>query len=333
MKNTLTKVLKSHTLKMGGEITHMTFVDTAPWSARPSYYFNNMWDFLNDAPSTENATFDPRSGVPTDFRKDTRQTLYALFVQDNYKMRPNLTLTFGLRWEYFGSISEKNDNLSSVVLGRCECADRHVAPARRHVVQSKRSDFGPQVGATWSPDRFNDKMVLRGGFGIGYNGLDQAISLNGRSNPPFLSAAGNLTGSQIVYGVNSFPADVHSFSGYASNPATIANFDPNTNLPVPGPNFALVAVPAFPPSGRQPIPIATPGISATTWAASGWPRSDIKEHDSPPDAPVQPEPGVCGPGHSIQSVVNGVDWYANDANASFNALLGESGIGSAVRSS
>ena len=117
VKNTLTKVMKSHTLKMGGEITHMTFVDTAPWSARPSYYFNNMWDFLNDAPSAENATFDPRTGVPTDFRKDTRQTLYALFVQDNYKMRPNLTLTFGLRWERFGSISEKNDNLSSVVLG------------------------------------------------------------------------------------------------------------------------------------------------------------------------------------------------------------------------
>ena len=61
MKNTLTKVMKSHTIKMGGEITHMTFVDTAPWSARPSYYFNNMWDFLNDAPTTENATFDPRT--------------------------------------------------------------------------------------------------------------------------------------------------------------------------------------------------------------------------------------------------------------------------------
>ena len=104
-------------MKMGGEITRMTFVDTSPWSARPSYYFNNMWDFLNDAPSAENATFDPLTGVPTDFRKDTRQTLYALFVQDNYTIRPNLTLTLGLRWEYFGSISEKNDNLSSVVLG------------------------------------------------------------------------------------------------------------------------------------------------------------------------------------------------------------------------
>ena len=88
--------------------------------------------------------------------------------------------------------------------------------------------------------------MVRGGFGIGYNGLDQAISLNGRSNPPFLNAAGNLTGSQIVYGVDSLPAEVNSFSGYASNPATIASFDPNTNLPIPGgPNFARVAVTGF----------------------------------------------------------------------------------------
>ncbi len=138
VKNTLTKVMKSHTLKMGGEITHMTFVDTAPWSARPSYYFNNMWDFLNDAPSAENATFDPRTGVPTDFRKDTRQTLYALFVQDDFKVRPNLTLTLGLRWERFGSISEKNDNLSSVVLGSgANALQRHVAPAGRHALRGE----------------------------------------------------------------------------------------------------------------------------------------------------------------------------------------------------
>ena len=110
-----------------------------------------------------------------------------------------------------------------------------------------KTDFGPQVGVAWSPSRFSDRLVLRGGSGIAYNGLDQAISLNGRSNAPFLSAAGNLTGSQIVYGVNSFPADVNSFSGYASNPATIANFDPNTNLPVPGgPNFAQIALTGFP---------------------------------------------------------------------------------------
>jgi hypothetical protein len=325
VKNTLTRVMRSHTIKMGGEITRMTFVDTAPWSARPSYYFNNMWDFLNDAPSAENATFDPRTGVPTDFRKDTRQTLFALFVQDDYKMRPNLTLTFGLRWERFGSISEKNDNLSSVVLGEGAAALTDMSlRLGGSLYEVNKTNFGPQLGATWSPSRFNNKMVLRGGFGIGYNGLDQAISLNGRSNPPFLSAAGNLTGNQIVYGVNSFPSDVHAFSGYASNPATIANFDPNTNLPAPGPNFALIAVTGFPAEwpttysyrysadlsydlGRQWV--ATIGYQGSTT------RHLTRQYNLNLVYAAQ--------GIPLNPVVNGVDWYANDGNASFNALLGE----------
>jgi hypothetical protein len=117
VKDTLTKVHHSHTLKFGGEVTRLTFLDEAPWDARPTYFFNNMWDFLNDAPVQEKGAFDPRTGIPTDFRKDTRSNLYGFFAQDDWKVRPNLTLNLGLRWEYFGPISEKKNNLSSVVLG------------------------------------------------------------------------------------------------------------------------------------------------------------------------------------------------------------------------
>ncbi len=78
-KDVATKVLGSHTLKFGGEVTRLLFVQEAPWSARPSYNFHNFWDFLNDAPYQENGTFDPLTGVPAAFRKDTRANLYALF--------------------------------------------------------------------------------------------------------------------------------------------------------------------------------------------------------------------------------------------------------------
>jgi hypothetical protein len=93
---------------------------------------------------------------------------------------------------------------------------------------------------------------------MGYSGLEEAISLNGRNNPPFLSPAFNLSTcpnpptctqpSQVVYGPTSFPADVHSFFGYASNPASIADFDPTTNLPVPGPNFSAIDLTGYPAS-------------------------------------------------------------------------------------
>ena len=187
-----------------------------------------------------------------------------------------------------------------------------------------KTDFGPQVGGTWSPTKFNDKLVVRGGFGIGYNGLDQAISLNGRSNPPFLSAAGNLTGSQIVYGVNSFPSDVHAFSGYASNPATIASFDPNTNLPAPGPNFALIAVTGFPAEWPTTYSYRYSGDVSydlgRQWVATlGYQGSTTRNLTRQYNLNLV----YAAQGIPLNPVVNGVDWYANDGKARFNAFLGE----------
>jgi len=324
VKDTLTKVYKSHTIKLGGEFTHLTFVDNAPWSARPNYYFNNMWDFLNDAPTTENATFNPQTGVPTDFRKDTRQGLYAVFVQDDYKLRPNLTLNLGLRWEYFGSISEKHGNISSVILGSGTnmFSDMRLRLGG-NLYDVDKKNFGPQIGFAWSPEKYNNRVVIRGGIGMAYNGLDQAISLNGRSNPPFLNAAGNLTGSQIVYS-DSFPSDVTSFFGYASNPATIANFDPNTNLPIPGPNFSPVDVTGFPehwPTTRSThYSLDTQYDIGGDWVATiGYQGSTTRHLTRQYNlyVPFVPQ------GAAFNSVVRHVNFYLNDGTANFNALLGE----------
>jgi hypothetical protein len=244
----LTKVHNSHTLKFGGEVTRLTFLDEAPWNARPNYFFNNMWDFLNDAPVQEKGAFDPRTGVPTDFRKDTRSNIYGFFAQDDWKVRPNLTLNLGLRWEYFGPISEKHDNLSSVVLG----SGSNLLTGIRmrlggNLYEASKTNFGPQLGFAWSPTKYNDRVVFRGGFGIGYNGLEEAITLNGRSNPPFLSFAPTLTAADgnIVYGI---PADIHSIHGYPSNPATIATFDPTTNLPTGTTQVGVTGFPAHLPT-------------------------------------------------------------------------------------
>ena len=68
-------------------------------AARPSYTFNNLWDFANDAPLQEQGNFDPITGRPTDARKYIRSNIYAGFVQDDFKVKPNLTLNLGVRWE------------------------------------------------------------------------------------------------------------------------------------------------------------------------------------------------------------------------------------------
>ena len=320
VKDTLTKVHNSHTLKFGGEVTRLTFLDEAPWNARPNYFFNNMWDFLNDAPVQEQGAFDPRTGVPTDFRKDTRSNIYGFFAQDDWKVRPNLTLNLGLRWEYFGPISEKKNNLSSVVLG--SGANLLTGIKMRlggNLYEASKTNFGPQLGFAWSPAKYNDRVVFRGGFGIGYNGLEEAITLNGRSNPPFLSFAPTLTSADgnIVYGI---PADVHSIHGYPSNPATIAIFDPTTNLPTGTTQVGVTGFPAhLPTSYTYRYSLDMQYDMGHQWVATLGYQGSSSRHLTRQYNLNQ----VWGSFIPMNPNVNNVDFYANDANSNFNALLGE----------
>jgi len=330
-KDVLTKVHGAHTMKMGGEVTRLLFVDNSPWSARPQFSFNSIWDFLNDAPITESATFDPLTGVPSDFRKDTRSNIYGLFFQDNYKVRSNLTVTLGIRWEYFGPISEKNGHLASVDLGSgANLLSGMKVRLGGTLYQAQKGNFGPQIGFAWSPGglygrSFNRKLVIRGGFGIAYNGLDEAISLNGRSNPPLLSTAPNLTraNGNIVY-EGAFPSDVHSFTGYAPVPAAIEQFDPTTNLPVVGPNFAPVSLTAYPSTWPTTYSYHyTLGAEydlGHQWVGSIGYQGSTTRHLT---QQYNLYDVALAHGFALNPVVTGVDFYANDGSARFNALLAE----------
>jgi len=339
LKDVLTKVHNTHTMKMGGEVTRLYFLDDAPWNARPQYNFDNIWDLLNDAPATESATFNPTTGVPTDFRKDTRSNLYGFFFQDNYKLRSNLTVTLGLRWEYFGPISEIHGNLASVELGSGPdlLSGVHVRVGG-NLYNAQKGNFGPQLGFAWSPTdfaghNFSNRLVFRGGFGMAYNGEDEATSLDGRNNPPFLSSTPTLANPQtmncfpggislcpIVY-QNSFPTGVHSFYGYASDPTTVESFN-SANLPIPGPNFAPISLTGYPATwpttytyhfnleGEYDLGhdwVATLGYqgSATRHLTRQYNLYDV----------------LGAAGFAFNPVVTGIDWNANDGSARFNALL------------
>lgn len=331
VKDTLTKVHKSHMLKFGAEVTKLYFLDEAPWSARPSFNFRNFWDFLNDAPYFEGGNFDPNpnsptAGQPTSVRKDTRSTILGFFVQDNYKARPNLTLNIGLRYEYFGPLHDTRGRLSSLVLGSGASALTGASLRQGgNLATAPKTNFGPQLGFAWSPREFNDKMVFRGGFGIGFTGLEEAISLNGRGNPPLVSGVGNCcwgidstgnpgTNPGIVYGV---PADVHSFNGYPSNPFTIASFDSN-NVPTSGTDF----VTGF------PAHIATMytyrySLDAQYDLGSQWVATLGYQGSTSHHLTRQYNENIVfgAQGVAFNPHFNFVDWYAVDANANFNAVL------------
>ncbi|MGB2628640.1 MAG: carboxypeptidase regulatory-like domain-containing protein [Candidatus Acidiferrum sp.] len=323
-KDTVTKVQGSHTMKFGAELTKLHFVQDAPWSARPQWGFNNYWDFLNDAPFTESGTFNPQNGVPTDVRKDSRQSITALFAQDNWKVKPNLTLTAGLRWEYFGPVSFTQNQLSTAVLGNePNPLTGLYMRIGGNLYNSQITNFGPQLGFAWSPGgilghSFANRLVIRGGFGIGYTGEEQAILLNGWPNVPFTDNGASLQGSNIVY---DFPTNPHQFAPFPANPNTIQVFNGN-NLPNIGASpVGITAFPAnFPTPYTERYSLEGQYDVGHNWVATLGYQGSSSRHLT---RQINLNEIYGAEGVALNPVVNNLDFYAQDANSNFNAFLAE----------
>jgi hypothetical protein len=249
IRDTVTKVLNRHSLRFGVDIYKEQNIQTQGGGARPSYNFNNLWDFANDAPFEEDGNFNPVTGVPTLLKSYVRDNDIALFVQDDYKLKSNLTVNLGLRWEYFGPFHEKFGHLGTAVLGSPpnQLTDVKVKLGG-NLYNASHHNFGPQIGFAWSPNslpllhhEFQNRLVVRGGFGLGYNRTEDAIPLNALSNPSPLFANFSLFGSNIVYAA---PSDPHQFAPYPANPNAKLTFDPATNIPTSGTPIVLNALPA-----------------------------------------------------------------------------------------
>ena len=247
IRDTVRKVLNQHSLKFGVDIYKEQNTQTQAGGARPTFNFNDMWDFANDAPVFEGGNFNPVTGVPTSLTSYIRDSDFAIFGQDDYKLKPNLTVNLGLRWEYFGPFHEKNGNLATPVLGPApnQLADLTVRLGG-NLYNADKHNFGPQIGFAWSPHGllnhdFQNRLVVRGGFGIGYNRTEDAIPLNVLTNPSPLFASFGFVGSNIVYAV---PSNPHQFAPYPANPNAKITFNPATNLPTSGGSLALAGLPA-----------------------------------------------------------------------------------------
>ena len=249
-KDVATKVLGNHNVKFGGDITRLYYLNDPTGSARPSYNFYNIWDFLNDAPHTEGGSFNPATGTPSINRQDEREDLYGFFIQDDWKARTNLTLNLGLRYSYFGSLSSKENNLGTVVLGTGAATFTGLSiRTGGDLYQPQKGNFGPQLGFAWTPTPFRNRLAVRGGFGLNFNQEEIAIAGNTGSNPPFLitpsfsSASPAAINPGIEYAIGTTPT---SLFGYPANTHTISAFN-TANLPVAG-NAGVTALPSHLPT-------------------------------------------------------------------------------------
>ncbi len=234
-KDVATMIHGSQTWKFGGEATRLYYLND-PIGA-PNYTFYNIWDFLNDAPEAEGGPFQATTGFPGGFRNDNRQTIWGFFFQDNWKARPNLTLTAGLRYSYFGPLSDKDNNMGVLRFGSGSSflTDITIRPGI-NAWNAQKLNFGPQVGFNWAPNYYNGKVVVRGGFGLNYN-QEQIANANANDfNPPGTSSVPGTSTSpsninpNILYATSSSPTNIN---GYPANPSVITTFN-SAGLPIVG---------------------------------------------------------------------------------------------------
>ncbi|HLH05064.1 MAG TPA: TonB-dependent receptor [Bryobacteraceae bacterium] len=313
-RDTVSTVQGNHSLKAGVDIYFEQDNDTQAYAGRPSYSFRNLWDLANDAPYLESGNFDPRTGRPTSETRYIRSSIWAGFIQDDWKPKPNLTLNLGLRWEYFTPVSEKYNDISNVLLGSLPDPLTGVhLKVGGDLYQASKNNWGPQFGFAWRPNPNSEKFVVRGGFGIGYNRMQEAITLNGRSNPPLVTSL-SFNPSKLLYQV---PSNVNQFYNWPVNPNAIQTFDPTTGLPLGSGALNLTGFPSFLPTPMTyRYSLQTEYQLPANWAAKiGYQGSDshhltIQNNYNLNFAPLNPQ-------------IANLYFFTNEANATYNALLTE----------
>ena len=233
-KDVATKVFRSQTIKFGFDLTRLYYLND-PIGA-PNYTFYNLWDFLNDAPEAEGGPFQAATGKPGGYRNDNRQNMLGIFAQDDWKVRPNLTLNVGLRYSYFGPLTDKDKNMGVLTFG--SGSDFLTGITIRTGIAAwtaQKLNFGPQFGFNWSPEESKGKLVLRGGYGLNYNQEQIANANNYDNNPPGTNYISNSSKSpsqinpDVVYAISSNG----QISGYPSNPNAVTSFN-SAGLPTAG---------------------------------------------------------------------------------------------------
>ena len=176
--------------------------------------------------------------------RNFRQHEYSFYGQDAWKIRPNVTLTLGVRYQFNGVPYEENGNLSNMFtdLTTLQQGDPAVftivGPGTgKQLYNDDYSNVEPRVGFTWDP--WSDgKTAIRGAFGIFHDRAFGNLFGNARGNPPFEVDYSNFPGETLndVFGSGAFPltAPPQTFSPSVADGTlldTAVTFDPHFRNP------------------------------------------------------------------------------------------------------
>ncbi|HEY0426490.1 MAG TPA: TonB-dependent receptor [Pyrinomonadaceae bacterium] len=209
VQNFTSFIFKKHSLKIGGRLRQVHITDASPGNFAGTFTFTNLEQYRNtilDVAGARPTQFTIAGGNP---QASVKRTDLGIFAQDDWRVNPALTLSFGLRYE-------TQTNVSS---------DFNFAP---------RFAFAYAPGANGSN---KPKTVFRGGFGIFYDRFSEGLTLqslrfNGINQQQFVVTDPAIL-DQIVFSPNGSVTNVPSIQTLAAfaQPQTTRVVAPNLQTP------------------------------------------------------------------------------------------------------
>ncbi len=249
----LSKVLNRHSLKLGADARLYRESNYSPSNSAGRYQFSTNWTRgpLDSSPGSplgqDFASF--LLGLPTGGSFDlnafrSNQSGYlALFLQDDFRVRADLTLNLGLRWEKETPTTERFNRavngfdpaaaLSITAAARAAYAKNPIpevspqqfnpvggilfaGPGRREAYQTRSANFSPRIGFAWTPAALGRKTVFRGGGGVFFFDLGMASTIQtgfSQTTPYVTTLDGYLTPYTTLS--NPFPVGILQPTGSA----------------------------------------------------------------------------------------------------------------------
>jgi carboxypeptidase family protein/TonB-dependent receptor-like protein len=173
VSDTLSYLRGNHSFRFGGEWRRFYNNNTAKDTG--NFAFANMAAFLAGTANTFTVTLGDVSSA-------IAQGALGFFVQDNYKMRPNLTFELGFRYDWLMSPTERFDKFVDYVPGANSLVqvNHGIAP----VYHTNAQNFQPRLGFAWDPWK-DGKTSIRGAYAILADQPVTNLVTGNTTNPPF----------------------------------------------------------------------------------------------------------------------------------------------------